>query len=141
MKGDNYALKYVENAAAYKSMGYSMMAQTIINAICLFVGLISPKFIGLESILNLQLIFYSQLLIFDISKIPPGFVFLKYLKYAAGYNEVFEITGFYLVGNAEKKLRILGMNKLIVENFNINFIVLALSFMVLLGVFFYVKKK
>lgn len=69
-----------------------MMVQTILTGISLMMGLITPKFIGLESILTLQLIFYSQLLIVDLAKWPPGFVFLKYLRYASGYNELINLT-------------------------------------------------
>ena len=52
--------------ATYKALGQSMMATTIVFVLCLLIGLLSPKFIGLEAILTLQLIFYSQLLISDI---------------------------------------------------------------------------
>jgi hypothetical protein len=47
-------------------MRSALMAGSILNIVGLLIGLWTPKFIGLESILTLQIIFYSQLLIYDI---------------------------------------------------------------------------
>jgi hypothetical protein len=61
----------------------------------MLVGGISNKFIGIEAIITLQLIFYSQTLITPISKFPVGLVSLQFLKYANGYNEIFSITSYH----------------------------------------------
>ena len=122
-------------------MGTGMMVQTILNLFLLLVGLISPKFIGLESILTLQSIFYSQLLIVNVSRVPPGFVFLKSLKYASGYNDIIQWTNLSLESAIAKKMNLLEINKLAIENFNINFIILFLSFNVLAIVSFLVNIK
>lgn len=90
------------------------MASTILTLIGLFIGLLSPKFIGLESILTLQLIYYSQLLIKSISKWPPGFLFLKYLRLANGYNDVFQFTDYSVIHDKTRELHTLGVKKLIV---------------------------
>jgi len=42
-----------------------MLVGTILNALMLFIGFITSKFIGIESIITLQLIFFSQILIYD----------------------------------------------------------------------------
>jgi len=47
-----------------------MLGGIILNVICLFIGFLTSKFIGLESILTAQLIYFSQLLIYDISNWP-----------------------------------------------------------------------
>ncbi len=93
-------------------MGTGMTVQTILNVLLLLIGLFSPKFIGLESILTLQLIFYSQLLITNVSKIPPGFVFLKSLKYASGYNDLLQFTSSSLDSDLSKKMKLLGIKKM-----------------------------
>ena len=66
MKGLNKALKFESNMETFKALGQGILATSIVSAICLLIGLLSPKFIGLEAILTLQLIYYSQLLISDI---------------------------------------------------------------------------
>ncbi len=52
----------------------------------LIIGLLAPKYIGLEGVLTLQLIFYSQLLVYDIRAWPVGFSVFNYFRYANGYN-------------------------------------------------------
>ena len=66
-----------------------MLPWIILNAISLLIGFLTSKFIGLETMLTLQIIYYSQLLIYDISDWPSGFVFLNNFKYASGYNGFF----------------------------------------------------
>ncbi len=63
-----------------------MLINTIITNIILFVGILSKKYIGLECMLTLQLIYYSQLLVTPWSKFPAEFSSMKYLKYVNGYN-------------------------------------------------------
>jgi hypothetical protein len=108
-----------------------MLAQTILIAISLVVGLIAPKFIGLELILTLQLIFFSQLLIHDVKNWPPGFVFLKYLKYSTGFNYVFSVSQNLLTDSVSKKMSNLSLKKLVIENFNVSFVFLLLAFITL----------
>jgi hypothetical protein len=60
--------------------------------ICLLIGIFLPKFIGLEAILTMQLIYYSQLLIYDFKRWPLGFMYLKFLKVAAGFNEIIKLS-------------------------------------------------
>jgi len=67
------------------------------------IGLMTPKYIGLESILTLQLIFYSQLLISDPSKWPIGFVYLRYLKFSTGFNNIFTYTDYLPLSVMKKK--------------------------------------
>lgn len=52
----------------------------------LLIGLVLPKFIGLETLITLQLIFFSQLLISDFELWPVGFSQFSNLKIATGYN-------------------------------------------------------
>ncbi len=76
LAGENAALSYEAQIDTYKAISYAMLAGTILNSLMLFVGFVSPKFIGLESILTLQLIFFSQTLIYDHLKFPVGFLLL-----------------------------------------------------------------
>ena len=76
LSGDNAALIYESQIESYKTLSYGMLAGTAINSLLLFIGFISPKFIGLESVLTLQLIFFSQTLVYDHMKFPVGFLFL-----------------------------------------------------------------
>lgn len=47
----------------FKRLGIINLGITIAGVILLMVGLFTPKFIGLEMVLTLQLIFFSQFLI------------------------------------------------------------------------------
>ncbi len=132
LKGDNYALKVTQNGAAYKAIGNTMLAAIILNIICFMIGFMSFKFIGVESILTLQIIYFCQLLIFDISKWPSGFSFLNNLKYASGFNNVLHFTEYRLFNSLSKKMHALRIQKLLIENFNINFLILAATFLVFL---------
>lgn len=109
-----------------------MLAAIILNIICFLTGLMSFKFIGVESILTLQIIYFCQLLIFDISNWPSGFSFLKNLKYSFGFNDVLNNTEYRLFNTLAKKMHALQIKKLLIENFNINFLILAVSFLVFL---------
>lgn len=60
----------------------------------LLVGLFVPKFIGLETILTMQLIYYSQLLISKLDKWPVGFAYFNYLKVASGFSSVMRLTQY-----------------------------------------------
>lgn len=91
-KGDNYGLKYDGNTATNKVFGYAMLTETVLILISLLVGLITSKFIGLELIITLQLIFFSQLLVYNIEDWPSSFVFLKHLKYSTGFNDLLSCT-------------------------------------------------
>jgi hypothetical protein len=109
-----------------------MLAAIILNIICFLIGLMSFKFIGVESILTLQIVYLCQLLIFDISYWPSGFSFLKNLKYSFGFNDVLNNTEYRLFNTLAKKMHVLQIKKLLIENFNTNFLILAVSFLLFL---------
>ena len=123
-------LIYSDNIAVYNWISIILCVGTGLSLVGLLVGLLSPKYIGLESLITLQLIFYSQLLITDPSKWPVGFLDLKYLKFASGYNDIFAFTSYTPLTDSAKKLHHLAMQKKVCENFNINFVVLFLAFVV-----------
>jgi hypothetical protein len=111
IKGGNMPLKVVENISTYEKISSGMMAAVVINILFLVIGTLTPKFIGLESILTLHLIFYSQLLIYDLSKWPGGFVFLRYLKLTTGYSDLFQLTNLNPISTIGKKLSNLQFKK------------------------------
>jgi hypothetical protein len=127
MKGSNAALTYTANLDIYKTIAIVICVATILSLVCLVFGLITPKFIGVEFLVTLQLIFYSQLLIVDTGKWPAGFLYLKYLKFASGYNDILHLTSFGFFGSTSIKYSHLAMRKTICENFNLNFMILLLS--------------
>jgi hypothetical protein len=133
-------LIFSENIGTFTTISIVLCAGTALSLLGLVVGLCSPKYIGLESLLTLQLVFYSQLLIVNPSKWPVGFMYLKYLKFASGYNEILELTDFIPYTNQAKKMQHLDLKKTIVENFNINFVLLGLAFLVF-AVVFYLKYR
>ncbi len=63
IKGINNPLIYSKKLATYGTISIVLCVGTAFGMIGLFVGILSPKYIGLESLLTLQLIFYSQMLI------------------------------------------------------------------------------
>ena len=65
MKGSNKGLQYSSNVNNVKTIGYLNLVIIILSMVILLFGLFTPKFIGLEMILTLQLIFFSQFLIED----------------------------------------------------------------------------
>jgi hypothetical protein len=69
-----------------------MLTVTILKVLFMFISIISPKFIGLESVLVLQLCFFSQILVNDNKKFPIGFLFLENLQYSAGFNRIIDLT-------------------------------------------------
>jgi hypothetical protein len=118
-----------------------MLGVAIVNSILLFIGFISPKFIGLESILTLQLIFFSQTLIYDHMKFPVGFLYLQTLQYSTGYNDILDLTEYDSSSIQAKKMSYIKRHKTIIENFNINFVILLFSFIALVVVFVLRSKK
>ena len=90
------------------------MAAAVICNLLLFLSLFTPKFIGLEIILTLQLIFFSQILIYENSKFPVGFLFLSNLKYTTGFNQIFDFTEYLPKTDASRKMLILEKGKMII---------------------------
>jgi hypothetical protein len=109
-----------------------MMVGAVICTLLLILGLVTPKFIGLEIIITLQLIFFSQILIYDNSKFPVGFLFLSSLQYTTGFNKIFDFTEYLPNTDASRKMFTLERDKLIIENFNINFAILFVAFVILM---------
>lgn len=128
-------LIYSENIATYNGISIMLFVGTGLSLMGLLIGLLSPKYIGLEFLLTLQLIFYSQLLINEPSKWPVGFLYLKYLKFASGYNEIFAFTTYVPLTNDAKKMQHLDMKKTIVENLNINFVIFFLALLIFIVMF------
>jgi hypothetical protein len=62
-------------------------------------------------------------------------MYLKYLKFSSGYNEIFKLSEYVPSTIYAKKLNHLDMKKTMIENFNINFAILMLSFLVFMVVF------
>ncbi len=46
-----------------KSIGVGLLLVNYLGVACLVVGLMARKYIGLEAVLTLQLVFYSQILV------------------------------------------------------------------------------
>ena len=65
IKGSNDPLEYSQFGPFYKNVEQGILVSTILSMAGLLVGLFVPKFIGLETIITMQLIYYSQLLIAD----------------------------------------------------------------------------
>jgi hypothetical protein len=80
-----------------------MLINTILAVINLIAGILSLKFIGLECVLTIQLIYFSQLLINPWQNFPAGFMFLKDLKYINGYNNIFKLSEYFPLTLIERK--------------------------------------
>jgi hypothetical protein len=92
MKGYNKPLRFEGRIPVFQSIGSGILIGAAVSMLLLVLGLITPKFIGLETIITLQLIFFSQILIYDNSKFPVGFLFLSNLQYTAGFNEIIDFS-------------------------------------------------
>lgn len=124
LKAENDAFKISELQAAYDTVSNNVIVTVVLSMTGLVIGLFLPKFIGLEIIITMQLIFYSQLLIYDFEKWPVGFVQFNNLKAATGYNEFLNLTEYTPMTVVSKKYHKLTLHKTLIENFNLNFIVL-----------------
>jgi hypothetical protein len=91
----------------------------------LLAGLFVPKFIGLETIITMQLIYFSQLLIVNYEEWSVGFLQFANLKAATGYNEVLDLTEYAPVTDLTKKYHRLLIHKTVLENLNVSFVVLV----------------
>jgi hypothetical protein len=138
MKGSNAPLTFTSNLDTYKTISIVICITTVFSLVCLMFGLISPKFIGVEMLMTLQLIFYSQILIINTEKWPAGFLYLKYLKFTSGYNNLFNLTSYSQFGADSIKHWHLAMKKTFIENFNLNFVILFLITIVFL-IFFIIN--
>ena len=108
-----------------------MLITTILDVFFLFMGIITPKFIGLESVLALQLCFFSQILVHDNKKFPIGFLSLENLQYSAGFNRIFDLIEYIPITYDSIKMNHIKREKFVIENFNINFVILILCFICL----------
>lgn len=114
MRGDNKPLIFSSYTETFNKMSKGAMVFGIVILLLLFVGLLTPKFIGLEAVITLQLIFYSQLLISDVKKRPVGFVVFEYFKFANGYNDIFSLTSYALKSDIGIKLSQLEIRKTLI---------------------------
>ena len=75
-------------------MGHFIFANVMLALLNFLIGIISPKFIGLECVLTFQLMYYSQLLINPWTKYPPGINSFYYLRYSNGYNDMISLSSY-----------------------------------------------
>jgi hypothetical protein len=141
MCGDNEALKISENWETFMKAEYVYNGFGLLILGLLFVGLCTPKFIGLEAILTLQLIFYSCFLIQDVSRMPVGFRTFTAFKFATGFNDLFAFTSILLNGVFERKVVWMGLHKTVIENYNISFGFLIVALLGMVGSIMYRIKK
>lgn len=92
MKGSDSPLEYSQHVQTYTQIETSILVMTVVSMLGLLIGLFVPKFIGLEAIITMQLLYYSQLLIKDISVWPLGFMYFKFLGIAGGYKDLIRVS-------------------------------------------------
>ena len=89
-----------------------MLINTLLAIVNLIGGLLSNKLIGLECVLTIQLIFYSQLLVNPWQNFPAGFMFLKDLKFINGYNNILKLSEYFPLTLIERKYYYFSVQKL-----------------------------
>lgn len=94
--GDNEPLVMSQYSAMFLKTEYVYIGVGLMVLLLLGVGLCTPKYIGVEAISTLQLIYYSCLLVTDVEKYPVGFRTFVTFKYSIGYNDIFEYTRILL---------------------------------------------
>lgn len=114
MGGNNKPLIFSSYNQAYKNMSLGTTIFGVIFLVLLFIGLLTPKFIGLEAVITLQLIFYSQLLISDVKKRPVGFVMFECFKFVNGYNDFFSLTNYGLKSDIGVKFQQIQIKKTLI---------------------------
>jgi hypothetical protein len=125
LKGSSLPLKYSNYQSQYDIVSKNFLATVILSMLGLLVGLFLPKFIGLETIITMQLIYFSQLLIVNYDEWPVGFLQFANLKAATGYNEVLDLTKYAPVTDLTKKYHRLFIHKTVLENLSVSFVVLT----------------
>lgn len=63
----------------------------------------------------------------DAHKFNPILKVITYLKFSTGYNEILDWSGLILGSDVIVKYNFLGIKKLIIENYNISFVILLIS--------------
>lgn len=94
--GDNEPLIISEYSAVFLKTEYVYIGVGLLLLVLLGVGLCTPKYIGVEAISTLQLVYYSCLLVTDVHKYPVGFRTFVTFKYSTGFNDIFEYTRILL---------------------------------------------
>jgi hypothetical protein len=102
--GDNEPLKISKYTEMFQKTEYVYVAVGFLVLLLLGVGLCTPKYIGVEAISTLQLIYYSCLLITDVNKIPVGFKTFVAFKCSTGFNYFFNYTHLLIDTNFTKKV-------------------------------------
>ena len=125
--GDNEPLIISEYSAMFLKTEYVYIGVGLLVLVLLGVGLCTPKYIGVEAISTLQLIYYSCLLVTNVDKYPVGFKTFVAFKYSTGYNDLFFYTSLVLNENFTKKVFWMTLHKTVIENYSFSFIVLCLS--------------
>ena len=116
---------------------YAYLAVGLIVLILLGVGLCTPKYIGIEGITTLQLIYYSCLLVTDVEKYPVGFYTFLAFKYSTGFNDFFHFTSLVLNDDFTKKVYWMTLTKTSIENYNLSFLPLVIATILMLITFVY----
>lgn len=125
--GDNEPLIISEYSAMFLKTEYVYIGVGLLVLVLLGVGLCTPKYIGVEAISTLQLIYYSCLLVTDIDKYPVGFKTFVAFKYSTGFNDFFNYTSLVLNDNLTKKVFWMTLHKTAIENYSLSFLVLCLT--------------
>jgi len=94
--GDNEPLIISEYSAVFLKTEYVYIGVGLLVLVLLGLGLCTPKYIGVEAISTLQLVYYSCLLVTDVDKYPIGFKTFVTFKYSTGYNDLFTYTSLVL---------------------------------------------
>lgn len=102
--GTNEPLIISQYAELFQKTEYAYIGVGVIVLLLLGVGLCTPKYIGIEGITTLQLIYYSCLLVTDAGKYPVGFYIFTAFKFSTGFNDFFHFTHLVLNDDFTKKV-------------------------------------
>lgn len=101
--------------------------------------LLSDKFIAVEALNSFQMIFFSLLLIYKNENWPTAFSTILPLKYSTGFNQIFyEQKSFTNLSDLTfNKYRYIGMCEIFILNNFSNSMVLVVSWVIFLALYFY----
>jgi hypothetical protein len=111
LKGKNYALVISGFIDKYEEIYKIQVYIVICFYLFLIVFLLSDKFIAVEGLNSLQMVYFSLLLIYQNADWPQAFSTVLPLKYSMGFNQmIYEEKSFANIDdNTFNKYRYLGM--------------------------------
>lgn len=143
LRGSNFPLVISAFNDKYEKVSQIYFYLIIVFYAFGFCMLFSDKFIGVEAMNSLQVVFFSLLLIKDSNSWPEAFSTFLSFKLTTGLNHIVfkQINSENMLNPSFNKFRYLGIHDYFILNNIVNFIILLISSTVFLVLYIIRSKK